>query len=221
MQTSIPCVFMRGGTSRGPFFLASDLPDDPATRDKVLLAVMGSPDDRQIDGLGGADPLTSKAAIVGPSTREDCDVDYLVAQVVVTEAVVDVSPNCGNMLAGIGPFAIEHGLVPAQDGETEVRIHMVNSGDKAVARIMTPGRTACSSSPKSMKRPSSRLRRRSTQPRSASATRSCWVDASTQRVRSSSTTRSRAKSKASPVRFLDLPVRLPYLKEERTGGGAR
>ena len=103
MQTSIPCVFMRGGTSRGPFFLASDLPDDPATRDKVLLAVMGSPDDRQIDGLGGADPLTSKVAIVGPSTREDCDVDYLFAQVVVTEAVVDVSPNCGNMLAGIGP----------------------------------------------------------------------------------------------------------------------
>ena len=140
MQTSIPCVFMRGGTSRGPFFLASDLPDDPAMRDKVLLAVMGSPDDRQIDGLGGADPLTSKVAIVGPPTREDCDVDYLFAQVVVTEAVVDVSPNCGNMLAGIGPFAIEHGLVPAQDGETEVRIHMVNSGDKAVARIMTPGR---------------------------------------------------------------------------------
>ena len=112
MQTSIPCVFMRGGTSRGPYFLASDLPSDPETRDKVLLAVMGSPDDRQIDGLGGADPLTSKVAIVSPATREDCDVDYLFAQVVVNEAVVDVSPNCGNMLAGIGPFAIEHGLVP-------------------------------------------------------------------------------------------------------------
>ena len=139
MQTSIPCVFMRGGTSRGPYFLASDLPADPETRDKVLLAVMGSPDDRQIDGLGGADPLTSKVAIVGPPTREDCDVDYLFAQVVVNEAVVDVSPNCGNMLAGIGPFAIEHGLLPAGDGETVVRIHMVNSGDRAVARIMTPG----------------------------------------------------------------------------------
>ena len=139
MQTPIKCVFMRGGTSRGPFFLASDLPDDPETRDKALLAVMGSPDDRQIDGLGGADPLTSKVAIVGPPTRADCDVDYLFAQVVVNEAVVDVSPNCGNMLAGVGPFAIEHGLVPAGDGETEVRIHMVNSGDKAVARILTPG----------------------------------------------------------------------------------
>ena len=139
MQTSIPCVFMRGGTSRGPYFLASDLPSDPETRDKVLLAVMGSPDDRQIDGLGGADPLTSKVAIVSPATREDCDVDYLFAQVVVNEAVVDVSPNCGNMLAGIGPFAIEHGLVPATDSETEVRIHMVNSGDRAIARIMTPG----------------------------------------------------------------------------------
>lgn len=139
MQTPIPCVFMRGGTSRGPFFLASDLPDDPATRDRALLAVMGSPDDRQIDGLGGADPLTSKVAIVGPPTRGDCDVDYLFAQVVVNDAVVDVSPNCGNMLAGVGPFAIEHGLVPPDDGETEVRIHMVNSGDKAVARILTPG----------------------------------------------------------------------------------
>ncbi len=139
MQTSIPCVFMRGGTSRGPYFLASDLPKDPETRDSVLLAVMGSPDDRQIDGLGGADPLTSKVAIVGPPTREDCDVDYLFAQVVVNEAVVDVSPNCGNMLAGIGPFAIEHGLIPAGEGETLVRIHMVNSGDKAVARVMTPG----------------------------------------------------------------------------------
>lgn len=139
MQTAIPCVFMRGGTSRGPYFLASDLPADPETRDEVLLAVMGSPDDRQIDGLGGADPLTSKVAIVGPPTRGDCDVDYLFAQVVVNEAVVDVSPNCGNMLAGIGPFAIEHGLVSAQDGETLVRIHMVNSGDKAVARVLTPG----------------------------------------------------------------------------------
>lgn len=140
MQTKIPCVLMRGGTSKGPYFLATDLPSDPETRDKVLLAVMGSPDIRQIDGVGGADPLTSKVAIVSaPSTRPDCDVDYLFAQVVVSEAVVDISPNCGNMLAGVGPFAIEQGLFPAQDGETVVRIHMVNSGDKAVARVQTPG----------------------------------------------------------------------------------
>ena len=100
MQTPIPCVLMRGGTSKGPFFLVSDLPADPALRDRVLLAAMGSPDNRQIDGVGGADPLTSKVAIVGPPTRDDCDVDYLFAQVVLDEAVVDVSPNCGNMLAG-------------------------------------------------------------------------------------------------------------------------
>jgi 4-oxalomesaconate tautomerase len=131
---------MRGGTSKGPYFLASDLPSDPALRDRVLLAAMGSPDNRQIDGVGGADPLTSKVAIVGPPTRDDCDVDYLFAQVVVDEATVDVSPNCGNMLAGIGPFAIEHGLVAAQERETVVRIHMVNSGDRAIARIMTPGK---------------------------------------------------------------------------------
>ena len=140
MQTAIPCTLMRGGTSKGPYFLASDLPRDPALRDKVLLAAMGSPDNRQIDGVGGADPLTSKVAIIGPATRDDCDVDYLFAQVVVDEPVVDVSPNCGNMLAGVGGFAIEHGLLPAQDGETVVRIHMVNSGDRAIARIPTPNK---------------------------------------------------------------------------------
>tara|TARA_A100001037_G_scaffold300434_1_gene327995 strand:- start:15067 stop:16128 length:1062 start_codon:yes stop_codon:yes gene_type:complete len=131
---------MRGGTSRGPFFLASDLPEDKNLRDQVLLSVMGSPDNRQIDGLGGADPLTSKVAIVSPPSRDDCDVDYLFAQVVVDEAVVDISPNCGNMLAGIGPFAIEQGILPAIDGETEVRIHMVNSGDRAIARVKTPNK---------------------------------------------------------------------------------
>jgi len=139
MQTKIPCVLMRGGTSKGPFFLASDLPADTALRDAVLLAAMGSPDNRQIDGVGGADPLTSKVAIVGPPTRDDCDVDYLFAQVVVDEATVDVSPNCGNMLAGIAPFAVEQGLFEAQGDETTVRIHMVNSGDRAIARIQTPG----------------------------------------------------------------------------------
>ncbi len=140
MLTSIPCVLMRGGTSKGPYFLASDLPADTALRDQVLLAAMGSPDNRQIDGVGGADPLTSKVAIIGPPTREDCDVDYLFAQVVIDEAVVDVSPNCGNMLAGIGGFAIEHGFLAPVEGETVVRIHMVNSGDRAIARIPTPGK---------------------------------------------------------------------------------
>ena len=139
MLTSIPCVLMRGGTSKGPYFLAADLPADVATRDRVLLAAMGSPDARQIDGVGGADPLTSKVAIVGPSTRPGVDVEYLFAQVVVDEARVDVTPNCGNMLAGVGPFAIERGLVTARDGETPVRIFMVNSGMAAEAIVQTPG----------------------------------------------------------------------------------
>lgn len=130
---------MRGGTSKGPYFLADDLPADIAVRDAVLLSVMGSPDPRQIDGLGGADPLTSKVAIVSRSARDDADIDYLFAQVVVNEPKVDVSPNCGNMLAGVGPFAIEQGLIKAEDGETRVRIHMVNSGSLCDALIRTPG----------------------------------------------------------------------------------
>lgn len=139
MQTKIPCVQMRGGTSKGPFFLASDLPDDPELRDQVLLAVMGSPDIRQIDGIGGADPLTSKVAIVSPSTHAEADVDYLFAQVVVNEARVDYGQNCGNMLAGVGPFALEKGMVPYTDGVTQVAIHMVNTGQIAVASVPTPG----------------------------------------------------------------------------------
>jgi 4-oxalomesaconate tautomerase len=138
-QTRIPSTLMRGGTSKGPFFLASDLPQDPELRDRVLLALMGSPDARQIDGLGGADSLTSKVAVVGPSTRPDADVDYLFLQVVVDEPRVDTSQNCGNMLAGIGPFAIEKGLVAAADGVTKVRIHMVNTASIAVAHVLTPG----------------------------------------------------------------------------------
>ncbi len=130
---------MRGGTSKGPYFLASDLPRDTAARDRVLLAVMGSPDPRQIDGLGGAEPLTSKVAIVAPSERPGVDVDYLFAQVLINEPLVDVSPNCGNMLAGVGPFAIERGLVAAQDPLTRVSIYMVNTGNRAVASIETPG----------------------------------------------------------------------------------
>lgn len=138
MQTRIPCVLMRGGTSKGPYFLASDLPSDTALRDRVLLAVMGSPDKRQIDGLGGADPLTSKVAIVKRSERPGIDIDYLFAQVKVDEPDVDVMPNCGNMLAGVGPFAIEHGLIKATHPVTRVRIYMENSGTVADAAIQTP-----------------------------------------------------------------------------------
>ena len=138
-QTAIPCTLMRGGTSKGPFFLASDLPADAALRDQVLLAVMGSPDPRQIDGVGGADSLTSKAAIVSRSARSGMDVDYLFAQVAVDRPLVDVTPNCGNMLAGVGAFAIERGLVPAGDPVTPVWIYMVNSGNIAVAHVPTPG----------------------------------------------------------------------------------
>jgi 2-methylaconitate cis-trans-isomerase PrpF len=139
-QTAIPCVFMRGGTSKGPYFLADDLPGEADLRDRVLLAVMGSPDKRQIDGLGGADSLTSKVAIVSKSSRPDADVDYLFAQVKIDRAFVDTAPNCGNMISGVGPFAIERGLVPAEDGETVVRIYNVNTAAVVHAAIRTPGR---------------------------------------------------------------------------------
>jgi 4-oxalomesaconate tautomerase len=138
-QTRIPCVMMRGGTSKGAYFLAADLPGDTPTRDAVLLAAMGSPDPRQIDGIGGAHPLTSKIGIVSRSTRPDADIDYLFAQVVVNEARVDTAPTCGNILAGIAPFALEQGLIPAQEGETAVRIYMVNTKALCTARIQTPG----------------------------------------------------------------------------------
>lgn len=139
-QIAIPCLFMRGGTSRGPYFLASDLPADTAARDRVLLAVMGSPDPRQIDGLGGATVTTSKVAIVSKSTREGCDVDYLFAQVDIAKALVDTNPSCGNILAGVGPFAVERGLVAAQDGETRVMIFNVNTEARIEAIVQTPGR---------------------------------------------------------------------------------
>ena len=137
-QTRIPCVIQRGGTSKGPYFLASDLPSEPALRDRVLLAIMGSPDARQIDGLGGADPLTSKVAIVSKSATDGIDLDYLFCQVKVDQPMVDVTPNCGNMLAGVAPFALEHGLVAATDGQTTLRIHMVNSGNLCDVHIRTP-----------------------------------------------------------------------------------
>ncbi|MCH8861000.1 MAG: 4-oxalomesaconate tautomerase [Proteobacteria bacterium] len=139
IQTAIPCALMRGGSSKGVYFLASDLPADPDERKAVVLAIMGGADLRQIDGLGGADPLTSKAAVVGPSARDDADVDYLFLQIVVGEGWVDDTPNCGNILAGVAPFAIETGLVNATDGETVVRIHMVNSGNLAELVVQTSG----------------------------------------------------------------------------------
>lgn len=135
----IPCLFMRGGTSRGPYFNASALPADVATRDQVLLAAMGSPDLRQIDGLGGADTLTSKVAIVSKSARPGVDVDYLFAQVDVSKPVVDTNPSCGNMLAGVAPFAIETGIIPAQEGETRVMIYNVNTQSRIEAVVQTPG----------------------------------------------------------------------------------
>jgi 4-oxalomesaconate tautomerase len=132
-------MWMRGGTSKGVFFLADDLPAHPAERDALLLRVMGSPDPRQIDGIGGGDPLTSKVAIVSRSDREGVDVDYLFLQVFVDQAIVTDSQNCGNMLAGVGPFAIERGLISAADGGTRVAVFMENTGQVAVATVRTPG----------------------------------------------------------------------------------
>jgi len=137
----IPVIFMRGGTSRGPYFKAEDLPQDTATRDRVLLAAMGSPDPRQIDGLGGADTLTSKVAIVSKSTRPGVDVDYLFAQVDISKPIVDTAPSCGNMLACVAPFALETGMIPAQDGETRVMIYNVNTEARIEAVVQTPGKS--------------------------------------------------------------------------------
>ncbi|MEO8723868.1 MAG: 4-oxalomesaconate tautomerase [Sphingobium sp.] len=131
-------MWMRGGTSKGGYFLKEDLPADTAARDAFLLRVMGSPDPQQIDGMGGADPLTSKVAVVSKSVREGVDVDYLFLQVFVDQPIVTDAQNCGNILAGIGPFAIERGLVEAQAGETRVAIFMENTGQVAVATVQTP-----------------------------------------------------------------------------------
>lgn len=139
-MSSAPCMWMRGGTSKGGYFLEEDLPTDRDERDRFLLGVMGSPDPRQIDGMGGADPLTSKVAVVRPSRRENVDVDYLFLQVSVDRDLVTDTQNCGNILAGIGPFAIERGLVAAQESETDVTIYMENTGQIAIARVQTPGR---------------------------------------------------------------------------------
>ncbi|WEM44664.1 4-oxalomesaconate tautomerase (plasmid) [Photobacterium sp. DA100] len=138
--TAVRCMWMRGGTSKGAYFLASDLPSDPQLRDNVLLGVMGSPDPRQIDGMGGADPLTSKVAIITPSQREGVDVDYLFLQVFVDKPVVSDGQNCGNILAGVAPFAIERGLVEARDGETSVTVYMENTGQIAECLVPTPNK---------------------------------------------------------------------------------
>ncbi len=137
--SGVRCMWMRGGTSKGGYFLADDLPADMAARDAFLLHVMGSPDKRQIDGMGGADPLTSKVAVVKRSARPGVDVDYLFLQVFVDRPIVTDAQNCGNILAGIGPFAIERGLVSANDSVTDVRIFMENTGQIAVASVPTPG----------------------------------------------------------------------------------
>ncbi len=130
---------MRGGTSKGAYFLASDLPTDIAERDRILVSVMGSPDPRQIDGIGGADPLTSKVAVISPSSRPGIDVDYLFLQVWVDRPEVSDKQNCGNILAGVAPFAIERGLVRGCDPVTQVRIFMVNTSQTVVATVQTPG----------------------------------------------------------------------------------
>ena len=138
-MTAMRAMWMRGGTSKGGYFCKDDLPSDTAGRDALLLRIMGSPDPVQIDGMGGADPLTSKVAVVSRSVRDGVDVDYLFLQVFVDQAIVSDAQNCGNILAGVGPFAIERGLVDAQDGETRVTIFMQNTGQIAVATVQTPG----------------------------------------------------------------------------------
>ena len=138
MSEGIPCVWMRGGTSKGGIFHATDLPADIKQRDQLLLEIMGSPDDRQIDGMGGADPLTSKVGIVKKSSRPECDVDYLFLQVFVDQAIVTDAQNCGNILAAVGPYSIEQGLVPVKGDITQVSVFMENTDQIAILQIQTP-----------------------------------------------------------------------------------
>lgn len=140
MNRSIPCVLMRAGTSRGPFFLREWLPEDDTARDEALIGAIGASDLLQVDGVGGGSTLTSKVAIVSKSAQAGCDVDYLFAQVGVGQKSVDTRPNCGNMLSGVAPFAIEHGLVQACDGETTVRVYNVNTRSRIDVTVQTPGR---------------------------------------------------------------------------------
>ncbi len=139
-QTAIPFHFLRGGTSRGPYFLKSDLPANESTLSSVLVAVIGAGNPRNIDGLGGGNAVTTKTAILSRSEAPDADVDYLFAQVSVGERLVDYGPTCGNILVGVGPAAIEMGLVPADDGETRIRVRAVNTGALVEQIVQTPGR---------------------------------------------------------------------------------
>lgn len=138
-QTSIPYLFLRGGSSRGPYFRRSDLPEDRGTLSEVLISVVGAGHPWNIDGIGGGTAVTTKVAMLSPSERDDSDVDYFFAQVAVTERLVDYKPTCGNILSGVGAAAIEMGLVRAHDGRTPVRIHCVNTGARVEAMIQTPG----------------------------------------------------------------------------------
>ncbi len=137
---SLRAMMMRGGTSKGVYLLKSDLDETGLNPDVLLPAIMGSPDRRQIDGLGGGSSTTSKVAIVGPPTHPDCDVDYLFAQVDVATMRVDWAPTCGNLLTGVGPFAIERRLVDAADPQTVVRVHLVNTGATVRVSVGTPGK---------------------------------------------------------------------------------
>jgi len=137
-QKAIPCVLMRGGTSKAPYFKQADLPENKDIRDAILLAAMGSPDPMQIDGIGGAQAVTSKVAIVSPSPCEGVDIDYLFAQVSLDSKIVDTEPSCGNVLSGVGPFAIDEGMVPAQIGETVVKIRNLNTNSRIDALVQTP-----------------------------------------------------------------------------------
>ncbi len=137
--TKLPCTLMRGGTSRGAFFNREDLPRDETLRDRVLLRALGSPHPLQVDGVGGGQTVTSKVAIIGPPSVAGADVDYLFAQVSVTDERVDTRANCGNLLAAVGPYAVETGIVQPQVGETVIRIHNVNTGMIARSSFVTPG----------------------------------------------------------------------------------
>ena len=131
----VRCMVMRGGTSKGAYFVAADLPEDDAARDAFLLSMMGTPDARQIDGIGGAHPLTSKVAVVAPSPDDEADVEYLFLQLGVDEAFVTDRQNCGNLLAGVGPFAVERRLVAGTGGRAGVRIRLLNTGGVATAHF--------------------------------------------------------------------------------------
>ncbi|WMS44459.1 4-oxalomesaconate tautomerase [Acuticoccus sp. MNP-M23] len=138
-QTGIPFHFMRGGSSRGPYFDRADLPEDRDRLSEVLMAVVGAGHTWNIDGIGGGTAVTTKVAMLSPSARDDCDVDYFFAQVAVAERLVDYKPTCGNILSAVGPAAIEKGMVRATDGETRVRIYAVNTGARIEAIVKTPG----------------------------------------------------------------------------------